>query len=215
MDFSRVVTPEGTSPRSFEDQLVQWAWYNSPGNEVYKEQIKIAANNKKLTWWELLDATATFNINEGHFQKDSILNGQDMLISNPSNNLFFPRYNFGINFNIGAILSRPTRSKIADAELKIVELEEQQQMLRVRAEVLPKTQAAEEGESIYTLVLEQFENDKVDFKDYTAASSAYHGANEAKAVAQTKVNIARILLEELIGINWEKAVKRRRNREKR
>lgn len=229
MDFSRVVTPQDQSPRTFEDQLVQWAWYNSPGNAIYKEQIEIAAKRKNLTWWELLDARATFNINESHFQSDSIRNSSDMVIANPSNNLFFPRYNFGISFNLGAILSRPTRTKIAESELKIAEYEEQQQKLRVRAEVLQryedhelalevlkfKTQAAEEGESIYTLVLEQFENDKVDFKDYSAASEAHHRANEAKAVAKARVNKARIYIEELIGIPWDKAVKRRRDRERR
>jgi len=229
MDFNRVVTPQDQSPRTFEEQLVQWAWFNSPGNAIYKEQIEIAAQKKKLTWWELLDASATFNINESHFQSDSIRNGGDVLIPNPSNNLFFPRYNFGISFNIGAILSRPTRTKIAKSELRIAEYEEQQQKLRVRAEVLQryedhelalevlksKTQAAEEGESIYTLVLEQFENDKVDFKDFTAASEVYHSANEAKAIAKTRVNKARIFMEELIGIPWEKAVKRRRDRERR
>ena len=78
-----------------------------------------------------------------------------------------------------------------------------------------KTQAAEESESIYTLVLEQFENDKVDFKDFTAASEGYHRANEAVAIAKTRVNKARIYLEELIGIPWDKAVKRRRERERR
>ncbi len=229
MDFSRVVTPEGQSPRTFEDQLVQWAWYNSPGNAIYKEQMEIAAKRKNLTWWELLDASATFNINESHFQQDSILNGSDVLIANPSSNLFFPRYNFGISFNLGAIFSRPTRTKIAESEIKIAEYEEQQQKLRVRAEVLQryedyelslevlkfKTQAAEEGESIYTLVLEQFENDKVDFKDFSTASEVFHRANEAKAIAKTRVNKARIFLEELIGIPWDKAVKRRKERERR
>jgi len=217
MDFSRVITPQDQTPRTFEDQLVQWAWFNSPGNAIYKEQIEIAAKRKNLTWWELLDANVSFNLNEGNLLQDSI-----------SENLFFPIYNFGISFNIGAIASRPARSKIAEAEMNIAEFEEQQQKLLVRSTVLQryedhelalevlksKTQAAEEGESIYTLVLEQFENDKVDFRDFTAASSVYHSANEAKAVARTNVNKARISLEELIGIPWEKAVKRRRDREK-
>ncbi len=218
MDFSRVITPQDQSPRTFEDQLVQWAWYNSPGNAIYKEQIEIAAKKKSLTWWELLDANVSFNLNEGNFIQDSVIR----------NNLFYPKYNFGITFNLGAIASRPARSKIAESELKIAEYEEQQQKLRVRAEVLQryedyelslkvlksKTTAAEEGESIYTLVLEQFENDKVDFKDFSAASEVYHRANEAKAIAKTRVNKARIFIEELIGIPWEKAVKRRRERER-
>ena len=215
-DFNRVIPPEGQSPRLFEDQLVQWAWYNSPSNQIYKQQLEIAAKRKNLTWWELLDASATFNLNEIHLSGDA----------SSSNNLFFPKYNFGLSLNIGAIAAQPTRKKIAEAEMKIIELEEQQQMIKVRADVLQryqdyelaveilrsKTQAAEEAESVYTLVLEQFENDKADFKDFTAASTSFHGANESKAIAQTEVNKAKIALEELIGFSWDKAVKRRRKK---
>ena len=213
MDFSRVVPPKAQTPRTFEDQLVQWAWYNSPRNAIFKEQLEIAAQKKKITWWELLDATATFNLNESHLSSG---------IANE--NLFFPIYNFSVGINLGAILSRPARTKVAESERKIIELEEQQQMLKVRSTVLQlyqeyelavevlkfKALAAEEAESVYTLVAEQFQNDKVDFKDFTAASASFHGANEAKAIAQTEVNKAKIALEELIGLPWDKAVKRRR-----
>ncbi|MFK7983883.1 MAG: TolC family protein [Saprospiraceae bacterium] len=227
MDFSRVVVPEGQTPHTFEDQLVQWAWYNSPSNAIYKEQLAIAAQRKKLTWWELLDAKATFNINESHFLKDSILNSEDIRIPNPSvNNLFFPKYNLGVSINLGGIFARPAQAKIIQAERNIVKLEEQQQMLKVRAIVLQlyqehelavevlkfKTQAAEEASSVYTLILEQFQNDKVDYKDFSAASINYHGANEAKAIAETEVRKAKIAIEEFIGIPWEKAVKRRRKK---
>jgi len=216
MDFSRVVPPEGQSARTFEDQLVQWAWYNSPGNAIYKEQLAIAAQRKKLTWWELLDANATFNLNESHLTTSTAVN----------ENLFFPIYNFSLGVNLGAILSRPARTKIAEQEAKIIELEENQQKLKVRAEVLlryqdhelavavlkSKTQAAEEAESVYTLVKEQFQSDKVDFKDFTAASANFYGAKEATAIAQSNVNKAKISLEELIGIPWDKAIKRRRKK---
>lgn len=212
MDFSRVVPPEGQTPRTFEDKLVQWAWYNSPENAIFKEEIEIAAQRAKLTWWELLDATATFNLNESHLNP---------AVAN--DNLFFPIYNFSLGVNLGAILSRPARTKIEQQERTIKELEENQQKLKVRAEVLiryqdyelavavlkSKTQAAEEAESVYTLVSEQFQTDKVDFKDFTAASANFHGANEARVIAQTNVNKAKIALEELIGIPWEKAVQRR------
>jgi len=216
MDFSRVIPPEGQTPRIFEDWLVQKAWFNSPANAIYKEQLVIAAKRQNLTWWELLDANATFNLNETHLSNSAVEN----------NNLFFPIYNFSLSVNLSAIVSRKAKSEIIKAEGNIVKLEEQQQMLKVRAEVLlryedyelalavfkSKTQAAEEAESVYTLVLEQFENDKVDFKDFTAASANFHGANESKAVAQTNVNKAKIVLEELIGIPWEKAVKHRKKK---
>ncbi|MEM1123411.1 MAG: TolC family protein [Bacteroidota bacterium] len=215
MDFSRVIPPEGQTPRTFEDKLVQWAWYNSPENLIYKEEIAIRAKKVGLTWWELLDATASFNLNEGNIQPTLT-----------SDNLFFPRYNFGLTLNLSNILGMPAKKKIAEHELKIAELAESQQKLNVRGEVLRrytdyelaveilkyKTQAAEEAQSVYTLVSERFEDDKEDFKDFTAASANFHRANEAKAIAQANVNKARVSLEEMIGIPWEKAVKRRRKK---
>lgn len=220
IDNFRIIPPEGTTPRTFEEKLVQWAWLNSPGNLVYKEQLDIAAKKINLTWWELLDARATFNINEFHFGNG----GMDSTSLN--NNLFFPKFNFGVNVNLGALFSRPARKKIAQAEKRIIELEEMQRMMVVKSAVLQryqeyelalellksKTQAAEEAASVYTLVREQFENDKVDFRDFSAASASFHGANEAKAIAQTDVNKAKIVLEEYIGIPWDKAVKRRRKK---
>ena len=153
VDNYRIIPPEGTTPRTFEEKLVQWAWYNSSGNLVYKEQLEIAAKRINLTWWELLDARATFNINELQLRNDSINN----------TNLFFPKFNFGINLNLGAIFSRPARKKIAEAEKRIIQLEEQQRMMQVKSIVLQryedyelalelyksKTQAAEEAESVY------------------------------------------------------------------
>ena len=49
MDFSRVIPPEGQTPRIFEDWLVQKAWYNSPANAIYKEQLVINAKRQNLT----------------------------------------------------------------------------------------------------------------------------------------------------------------------
>ena len=213
MDFSRVVAPYGQTPKAFEDYLVQLAWFNSPENLVYKEKIDIASNNAKISKWEWLDdVSVTFNFNEGN------IGGVD------DGNIFFPRYNLGLALSPAAILARPNQSKIAQKEVLITELEEQQKMLEVRAEVLRryeayelavevlklKTQAAEEAGNIYQLVSNQFEDGKVNFKDFTDASGFYHGANEEKAIAKSQLNTSIIALEELIGIPWEKALARKK-----
>lgn len=216
MDFSHVVTPEGQTPRQFEDYLVQLAWYNSPENLVFKREVDIRTIKTKQTYWEWLrDANVSLNLNEGNLTS-----------SEENENLFFPRYNLGITFNLGAIASRPGDTKIAKEELKIVQLEEQQKMLAVRANVLAryqdhelaveilksKTQAAQEASSLHTLISERFEDDKVDFKDFSAASKSKYSADEELAVAKTNVKKAVIALEEVIGIKWEKALKRRKKK---
>jgi outer membrane protein TolC len=216
MDFSRIVTPLEQAPRGFDAYLVQLAWYNSPGNLVYKRNIDIAAAKEKLTYWEWLkDAQVSFNLNEGN------------LVSNESTeNIFFPRYNLGLSLNLGSIASRPTQTRIAKEEKKIAELEEQQQMLKVRREVLSryedyelaveilksKTNAAQEAEDAYNFISEKFKNGKVEFQDYNTASVSYHNANEALAEAKAQVKKSTLALEELIGIPWEKAMLRNKKK---
>ncbi len=218
LDYSRIITPQGQMPYEFEAYIVQLAWYNSPGNQIYKHQIEIAARKVNKTYWEWLkDVTFSFNLNEGNLNK-----------SVGNENLFFPRYNFGTSFNLGEALSRPSNTKIAQEELKMYQLEEQQKMMQVRAETLrryedyklavdilrSKTQAEQEAENVYQLVLELFQKDKVDFRDFNNASQVFHSTKEARLVAESDVKKAIIALEELIGISWEKALKRRKSREK-
>lgn len=165
MDFARVIPPSGTMPRVFEDYLVQLAWYNSPGNLIFKKQVDIAAQKAKLTYWEWLkDANVSFNLNEGNLSNSALAD----------ENIYFPRYNFGLTLNLGAIASRPTETRIAKEEIQIARLEEQQQMLAIRAEVLrryqdyelavtllkSKTQAAQEAATVYSLVSDQFEMER-------------------------------------------------------
>ena len=217
-DYNRIITPEGQTPYAFEDYIVQLAWYNSPGNQLYKHQIEIAAKKVNQTYWEWLkDVNLSFNLNEGNLSKN---------VGNE--NLFFPRYNFGVSFNLGELVSRPANTKIAQEEVKMSQLEEQQRMMEVRAETLrryedyklavdilkAKTLAEQESENVYQLVSDLFEKDKAGFKDFIDASQIYHGRKEARLIAESELEKTIIALEELIGISWDKALKRRKSRDK-
>jgi len=214
IDFDQVVIPEGQPPRNFEDCLVQLAWLNSPGNKIYEHHIAIASNTiekSKREWLE--DIALTFNLNETHFSRqDSALN-----------NNFYPRYNLGASFNLGKILNRKYNVNISEEEKKIAELEENQQKLEVRAEVLRRyehhllavdmeqirLQAEKEAADMHLLASEKFKTDKIDFQDYNSATEHYNMAKAEKLRATSDVQQTILALEELIGVPWEKVIPKR------
>ncbi len=224
MDFDQVVLPEGQPARNFESHLIQLAWLNSPSNSVMRHRVNIAsfdADRSKREWLE--DIALTFNLNESHFgRKDST-----------ANNIFFPRYNLGATFNLGKFINRKYNIGKANEELMITELEENQQKLGVRAEVLYRYEklklaeqlekiradAKQEAEQAYKLATERFKSDKISFEDYNTATEHFYNAQEAHFKAQSEVNQSILALEELIGIAWEKVLPKRdalerRNRSK-
>lgn len=220
IDFDQIVIPEGQPPRNFEDCLVQLAWLNSPSNTVYRHRVNIAnydAEKSKREWLE--DILLTFNLNESHFgKKDSL-----------SNNIFFPRYNLGATFNIGKFINRKYEVGKAKEEKLIAELEENQQKLAVRAEVLYRyenlklaeeleiirLEAKQDAEEVYILATEQFKRDKIDFQDYNTAIDHYHNAQAEHFKAKSEVHQSILALEQLIGVKWEKVLPKREQMEKR
>jgi len=220
MDFDQVVLPEGQPARSFESHLTQLAWQNSPGNTVMRHRVNIAsfdADRAKREWLE--EIALTFNLNESHFgRKDSI-----------NNNIFFPRYNLGATFNLGKFINRKYDIGKAEEELLIAELDENQQKLGVRAEVLYRYEklklaeqvekirldAKQEAEQAYKLATERFKSDKITFEEYNTATEHYYNAQEAHFKAQSEVNQSILALEELIGVAWEKVLPKREILEKR
>ncbi len=220
MDFDQVVLPEGQPARDFKSHLTQLAWQNSPTNTVFRHRVNIAsfdADRSKREWLE--DIALTFNLNESHFGRNDSIN----------NNIFFPRYNLGATFNLGKFINRKYDIGKAEEELKIAELDENQQKLGVRAEVLYRYEklnlaeqvekirldAKQEAEQAYKLATERFKSDKITFDEYNTATEHYYNAKEAHYKAQSDVNQSILALEELIGVAWEKVLPKREVLEKR
>lgn len=219
-DFDQIVIPEGQPPRNFEDCLVQLAWLNSPGNTVMRHRVNITdfeVEKSKREWLE--DILLTFNLNESHFgRKDSL-----------SNNIFFPRYNLGATFNLGKFINRKYDIGRSKEEKMIAELEENQQKLEVRGEVLYRyeklklaeeieeirLQAKQDAEEVYFLATEQFKKDKIDFQDYNNSIERYHNAQAEHFRAKSEVNQSILSLEQLIGVDWDKVLPKREVMEKR
>jgi len=221
IDFNKVVVPEGSRARTFEDYLVQLAWMNNPANKTYDEEIKIATEEVSIRKWKWTDdLDALFNYNESHYIRDfrpELVNPDD------PNGTFtvFPRFNFGARISLGTLINNPKEKRKAEYEVKIVELERDQEKLAIRAKtleryqnyllaneiLLTRKQAEEDSYQTYLLIKEKFRRGDAELDDHNSASTSYFNAKEKFISAKSDVKVAVIQLEEMIGIPFADALK--------
>ena len=66
-----------------------------------------------------------------------------------------------------------------------------------------RVEVEQDAKASFILVNEQYKKDEADFGELNEASGAYHQAQESRIKAESEVSIAKIQLEEIIGIKWE------------
>jgi len=221
MDFDKVVVPEGSRARTFEDYLVQLAWMNNPVNKTFDEEIKIATEEVSILKWKWTDdLDALFNYNESHFIQDF---RPEVLGEVNPNTLFtiYPRFNLGARIKLSTLINNPKERKKAEYELKITELERDQEKLAIRAKtleryqnyllsneiLLTRKQAEEDSYQTYLLIKEKFRRGDAELDDHNSASTNYYNAKEKFISAKSDVKVAVIQLEEMIGIPFADALK--------
>ena len=229
LDFNKVVTPKEFRARTFKEYLVQLAWINNPDNASLDNEIEIAKLEEKVTKWDWAkDFRATGSYNETNLIND--LDIRPPLQSNSASEiqlqrflqtLVVPRFTLSATLNLGTLITLPKERKIAQEKIKIAEHALDQEKLQIRREVeeryevylnalevlKSRTQAEEDARTIFTLTVELFKKGDVEVKDYTAASSTFFAAEEARIQAETDVRLAIIAIEEMIGVRWKDAVK--------
>ncbi len=207
-NFDRIVIPPEQIARDYKEALVQLAWVNNPDNKVLDHEVNIAEIEKKAAkriWLESVQAS--FNLNEGNFQSET----------DPGGNLFFPKYNFSASLSIGSLLKTSTETKKAEQKLDIAHHKVNQRKLQIRAETLSRyedyltalemqklrTQAVEDFYASYLAVTKKFKESRSSLEEYNQASTTYYTALENKLRAESDVNLAKISLEEIIGVRLE------------
>ena len=206
-NYENIVQPLDTKARDFSEYLVQLAWQNNPASAIALEDVKNArdkAGNIRKEW--MRDVQASFNFNEANLRAVDTFG-----------NVFFPRYNIGLTLNLFNILSQKDKNRIGRRDIEIAEQKVNAQMLAVRAETLTrythfrlakdilKTRTLVEQETYNNFVLIQqlYKTDEKTFEDYSTASSAYYQAQEARIRAAADLQVAKLRLEEIIGLKWE------------
>lgn len=200
--------------RTFEDYLLEQAWQNNPSSKILDHRAEIAEQELKLTKKDWLKS---FQFSGSVTPRDSsilLLVPEDRLQPGTS---FPPLYNFGIGWNIGSLFTQNNKTNIEKQEVKIAQLEIQEERKQFNQEVLTRyykfllatevlkaRQAAEEDAlANYTLLENLFQKNKASFEEYNEASIAYHNAVEKKLTAATEQRLTKLYLEEIVGLPWE------------
>ncbi len=213
-DFNKIVPDENTRPKTFEDYLVQLAWVNSPQSKALKSNEKIAELEIDLTKREWMDNLGVqWNMNE-----ISLSN-----IIYPDNELFvaLPIWNVTATVDLGTVYNRKKKIGITKQKLEITKQNIDLLKMKLRANVLERyhyynltleilkvvTEAEQDASENYILLKELFKKQKAEFEELSRASLAYAEMKRKKLEAETEILLAKVALEELIGIKYEDAKK--------
>lgn len=214
VNFEDLIPQEGTRPRTFEDYLVQVAWLNNQRKQILLLRKDVAEEEVKLAkkqWLRSLqfsaslsprDTTALFNLPPGV----------------PEGTIIPPFLNFGIGWSLGDLFTQKNAVRIKKHEAQIFDFELNSEKLLVRRQVLlayqkylsslevliARQKAEEDASTNYQLISQKFRKDKAKFEEANQASISYHDAVEKRLVAESEIQLARIELEELLGVRWEK-----------
>jgi outer membrane protein TolC len=210
-DYDQIVAPLDSPAVDFREYLVQLAWLNSPEGAIAAADILNAQDQAKNTRKEWMrDLQVAFNLNEGNLRSNTDASG----------NIFFPRYNFGVNLNLYNLLTQRTKNDLGSRAVETAQLKVQQKKRLLRAETLSRyahyqlaqqvlttrRQMEQEARSAFVLVEQQYRTDEKTFDDYAKASAANFEAQERRLQAENDLLLAQIVLEEIIGLVWEQVV---------
>ena len=217
INFTDLVPEEGARAKSFEDYLVQIAWQNNQKKrkigiekEVADERVKLA----KKQWIRSLQ----FNSSLSPRDKTILFQLSPDVQAANAGEVIPPFLNFGLGYSLGDLFTQKNQVRIAKKEAEVYEFEINEEMLNLRNEVLTAYQeykssveifnarkkAEDDAESTYYLISEKFRKDKATFEEYNDASIAYHNSVEKRLQAESEIQLAKIDIEKLIGVRWEK-----------
>ena len=204
VDYDKIIIPDNIYTEDFSEKLVRLAWKNYPTNEIAQREVTISEKELVQAKWSWFDnISAQGKLNE--------------FTMNPGENdraLFYPRYNFSARLTIGMFADIPAEVKKKREEVSIAKARLDQQKLDLRAEVLRRyheylmheklveTQIknAEDAFASYSLAEQRFKNGQIALDEYNAQLQMYNGEQVLRIQAETRFNLARIDLEQLIGV---------------
>jgi len=192
--------------------LANLAWLNNPENDNFFQEEVIAKEKVKIVqrgWWK--NVGLTFNLNEANIKKNKNPDGTE--------NVFFPKYNFGAAFDLGSIFDTPNKKKIAERKVMMTESLTQQAKKDIRGLIIQMYQeylttieilklrykSESDMKSSYDLMDQLYKSGdkRVGFKDVLESSLALNNAAESRIKANKLMVIAKMKLEDFIGVKLE------------
>jgi len=216
VDYNKIIPPPEAADVTFPERLVQLAWQNYAVNRAFDldvESSEAAIRLAKLVWWELISLQLNINSRTvssiGQFEVPE------------GDNQFFPWYNVGVSLSPSKFFTIPAKVHIAEYEYEKSTQALNAQKLRLRAETLTRyeiykhnletvkmvSENFEIANSTFILIREKFNKGEATLADFNAANSARIGSLTGKLGAEMQFNLAKISLEELVGMKLEEVVR--------
>lgn len=193
-----------------EVQIAKRAWADDWNITLNLNENNLNTSTEGGDPIELTDETSqtltTLDLDEVRTLLES--SGQTLNVNN------FPRYNFGLTLNLGSLLTRGKEVEIAEERVMIEQLNENHGKFEIRAEVyrafLIYTQSIKSlkiiakqeqtAADIFDLMKTRFKSGSIDFDDFNQSQDAYNRALAGLNVAEEKVVLAELEIQELIGM---------------
>jgi len=206
IDYNTIILPTAASNIDFSEKLVRLAWQNNPGVEKLHNELEKSNLSIKYSKWNWLEKFGvTGNLNEFNIHKsDNIYAGSQ----------FFPRYNISASISLGTFITNPIKTKIEKQNLSISTDNINQAKLALRSEVLRKYQVYISSKEINDLRIQMLEDSFSDYKlkeqsfargeitmvEYSFSLDRYNQQKIGKIESEKDFQIAKLELEELIGV---------------
>jgi outer membrane protein TolC len=210
IDYKRIILPDG-AVNSFEERLVQLAWKNHPSSQIANDEYLISIEEfkiQKAQWSTRLGVSG--NLNE--FNLKAFTNANE-----DNGNLFFPRYNFYLNFPLSSLVESPHKKRAARSKVRISENHVNMLKLEMRLTVLKlyseyktaelilriKQQSIADEESNYLLIEQKYKNGDADVENYIMAQRSRNDVKIQLVEAENDFQISKLNLEQIIGMRLE------------
>jgi outer membrane protein TolC len=209
VDYNKIILPEHTRNAELAEKLVQIAWRNHPGNEVFRREASIAVYEVRQSTSSWLDIVRfTGNMNEFTINPAADIQGRAF---------YYPKYNISASISLGQFFSIPYTTRKNKERLAIAESNVNAQKLTVRNSVMKaynelqlrekvykvQSQLLLDNETSHKLIEQRFKNGETDFATYSLSLNNYSQLNIANLQAETDYKNAKLDLEQLIGMRLE------------
>lgn len=209
----KIVIRENYNTPEFKNRLVDLALKNTVERKILKLQTGISKeqlSKSKIKWLDYIALSG--NVNEFTIDPPELA-GQ-------TQNLFYPRYNFGLNFSFGSLFTNAYDTKIAKKNVAIAEEQEKNAPMLIRSAVLSKFedymlarellklqgQIENDEEAVYNLSERKFKINEMSLSEFNDASKRLYGERFKKIEMKRNLSVFKYELEALTGVMIEDSI---------
>jgi outer membrane protein TolC len=209
VDYNKIILPDHVQSPDFAEKLVQLAWKNNPGNEIFRRQIKISEYQVKRNAADWLDIIGLQgNVNEFTLNPSA---------DDGNRADFYPKYNIRASITLGMFVNIPLNTKIDREQVAITNAQLDGRKLEIRNIVMKtyndylllekiykiQAQLFSDIENAHKILEQKFKNGETTFENYSASQGNYNRASITLLSAETDYKNVKLDLERLIGLPLE------------